>query len=424
MNIIKSTLMGSVIAAVAGVSAVADTIKVGILHSLSGTMAISETTLKDTMLMLIEEQNAKGGVLGKQLEAVVVDPASDWPKFGTLARQLIQQDGVAAIFGGWTSVSRKNVLPVVEELNGLMFYPVQYEGEESSKNVFYTGAAPNQQAIPATVYFLNDLGVQKFALLGTDYVYPRTTNAILESYLKSKGISADSILVNYTPFGHSDWDDIVAEVAAMGEDGSKVGVISTINGDANIGFYEALASAGIMPFDIPVVAFSVGEEELSTLDTADLVGHLAAWNYFQSADTPANAAWVQKWKDRMGLARVTNDPMEAHYIGFNMWINAVEKAGTTDTDAVRQAMYGQTFANLTGGTATMLPNHHLSKPVLIGEINEAGQFDVVKQTTEVNGDAWTDFLPASKKLKSDWKNLGCGKYDTTSNTCVQIKSDY
>ena len=424
MNIFKSTLMGSVIAAVAGVSAVADTIKVGILHSLSGTMAISETTLKDTMLMLIEEQNAKGGLLGKQLEAVVVDPASDWPKFGTLARQLMQRDGVAAIFGGWTSVSRKNVLPVVEELNGLMFYPVQYEGEESSKNVFYTGAAPNQQAIPATDYFLNELGVQKFALLGTDYVYPRTTNAILESYLKSKGISADSILVNYTPFGHSDWDDIVAEVAAMGEDGSKVGVISTINGDANIGFYEALSSAGIMPFDIPVVAFSVGEEELSTLDTTDLVGHLAAWNYFQSADTPANAAWVQKWKNRMGLARVTNDPMEAHYIGFNMWINAVEKAGTTDTDAVRQAMYGQTFANLTGGTATMLPNHHLSKPVLIGEINEAGQFDVVKQTTEVDGDAWTDFLPASKKLKSDWKNLGCGKYDTTSNTCVQIKSDY
>ncbi|MDA7827373.1 urea ABC transporter substrate-binding protein [Rhodobacteraceae bacterium] len=424
MNLIKSTVMGSVIAAVAGVSAMADTIKVGILHSLSGTMAISETTLKDTMLMLIEEQNAKGGVLGKQLEAVVVDPASDWPTFGTKARQLIQQDGVSAIFGCWTSVSRKNVLPVVEELNGLLFYPVQYEGEESSKNVFYTGAAPNQQAIPATDYFLNDLGVQKFALLGTDYVYPQTTNAILEAYLKSKGIPSSSILVNYTPFGHNDWADIVEDVVALGADGSKVGVISTINGDANIGFYEELAAAGVMPFDIPVVAFSVGEEELSTLDTGDLVGHLAAWNYFQSAETPANAEWVKKWKDRMGLERVTNDPMEAHYIGFNMWVNAVEKAGTTDVDAVRQAMYGQTFPNLTGGTAVMLENHHLSKPVLIGEINDSGQFDVVKQTSEVKGDAWTDFLPASKKLKSDWKNLGCGKFDTTTNTCVQIKSDY
>lgn len=424
MNILKSTLLGSVIAAVSGVSAVADTIKVGILHSLSGTMAISETTLKDTMLMLIEEQNAKGGVLGKQLEAVVVDPGSDWPTYGTMARELIQINDVAAIFGGWTSVSRKNVLPVVEELNGLMFYPVQYEGEESSKNVFYTGAAPNQQAIPATDYFLQDLGVKKFALLGTDYVYPQTTNAILEAYLKSKGIPASDIFVNYTPFGHNDWDGIVQQVVDLGADGSKVGVISTINGDANIGFYEALGDAGVMPFDIPVVAFSVGEEELSTLDTTDLVGHLAAWNYFQSADTPANAEWVQKWKNRMGLARVTNDPMEAHYIGFNMWVNAVKKAGTTDTDAVRNAMYGQTFPNLTGGTAVMLENHHLAKPVLIGEINDSGQFDIVKQTAEVNGDAWTDFLPASKNLKSDWKNLGCGKYNTATNTCVQIKSDY
>jgi urea transport system substrate-binding protein len=387
-------------------------------------MAISETTLKDTMLMLIEQQNAKGGVLGKQLEAVVVDPASDWPTFGTMSRQLIEKDGVSVIFGGWTSVSRKNVLPVVEELNGLMFYPVQYEGEESSKNVFYTGAAPNQQAIPATDYFLNDLGVTKFALLGTDYVYPRTTNAILEAYLKSKDIPASDILVNYTPFGHNDWDGIVADIESLGSDGSKVGVISTINGDANIGFYEALGNAGIMPFDIPVIAFSVGEEELSTLDTADLVGHLAAWNYFQSADTPANFEWVKQWKDRMGRERVTNDPMEAHYIGFNMWVNAVEQAGTTDVDAVREAMYGQTFPNLTGGQAVMLPNHHLAKPVLIGEINEVGQFDIISKTTEVDGDAWTDFLPQSANLKSDWKSLGCGMYDTTTNTCVQIKSNY
>jgi urea transport system substrate-binding protein len=337
---------------------------------------------------------------------------------------LITQNGVDVIFGGWTSVSRKNVLPVVEELNGLMFYPVQYEGEESSKNVFYTGAAPNQQAIPATDYFLEKLGIEKFALLGTDYVYPRTTNAILEAYLKSKGVPASSIMVNYTPFGHDDWEDIVDQVREMGSDGSKVGVISTINGDANIGFYETLADAGIMPFDIPVVAFSVGEEELSTLDTGDLVGHLAAWNYFQSAETPANNDWVKKWKARMGPARVTNDPMEAHYIGFTMWVNAVEKAGTTNVDSVRMAMYGQTVPNLTGGTAVMLPNHHLAKPVLIGEINDRGQFDIISQTAEVPGDAWTDFLPQSKNLKSDWKTLGCGMYNTMTSTCVQIGSNY
>src|SRR6056300_1378791 len=296
MNIIKAIVFGAVIAASSGVAAMAETIKVGILHSLSGTMAISETTLKDTMLMLIEEQNAKGGVLGKQLEAVVVDPASDWPTFGTKARELLTQHDVAAMFGCWTSVSRKSVLPVVEELNGLLFYPVQYEGEESSKNVFYTGAAPNQQAIPATDYFLTDLGVEKFALLGTDYVYPRTTNNILESYLQSKGIAPEDIFVDYTPFGHSDWATIVADVKALGADGKKVGVISTINGDANIGFYKELAAAGISADDIPVVAFSVGEEELSGLDTSNLVGHLAAWNYFQSADTPINAEFVAKWK--------------------------------------------------------------------------------------------------------------------------------
>jgi urea transport system substrate-binding protein len=301
-----------------------ETIKVGVLHSLSGTMAISETTLKDTMLMLIEQQNAKGGVLGKQLEAVVVDPASDWPLFAEKARELLTVQNVDVMFGCWTSVSRKSVLPVIEELNGLLFYPVQYEGEESSKNVFYTGAAPNQQAIPATDYFLEELGVEKFALLGTDYVYPRTTNKILEQYLKDKGIPAEDIFVNYTPFGHSDWSKIVADVVALGADGKKVGVISTINGDANIGFYKELAAAGISADDIPVVAFSVGEEELSGLDTTNLVGHLAAWNYFQSADAPVNAEFIEQWKAFAGEERVTNDPMEAHYIGFNMWVNAVE----------------------------------------------------------------------------------------------------
>ena len=399
-------------------------IKVGVLHSLSGTMAISETTLKDTMLTLIDQQNAKGGVLGCELEAVVVDPASDWPLFAEKARELLTVQDVDVIFGNWTSVSRKSVLPVIEELNGLLFYPVQYEGEESSKNVFYTGAAPNQQAIPATDYFLEELGIEKFALLGTDYVYPRTTNNILEAYLKSKGIADDDIFVNYTPFGHSDWSKIVADVVALGADGKKVGVISTINGDANIGFYKELSAAGISADDIPVVAFSVGEEELSGLDTSNLVGHLAAWNYFQSADTAANTEWIAAWKERMGAERVTNDPMEAHYIGFNMWVNAVTDAESVEVDAVRTAMYGQEFPNLTGGTAVMLPNHHLSKPVLIGEITAEGQFDIISQTAEVPGDAWTDFLPESAKLVSDWKDLGCGMYNTETKTCVQTLSNY
>lgn len=399
-------------------------IKIGVLHSLSGTMAISETTLKDTMLMLIEEQNKKGGILGRPIEAVVVDPASDWPLFAEKARELLTVEDVDVMFGCWTSVSRKSVLPVIEELNGLLFYPVQYEGEESSKNVFYTGAAPNQQAIPATDYFLEELGVEKFALLGTDYVYPRTTNNILESYLKGKGIAEEDIFVNYTPFGHSDWSKIVADVVALGADGKKVGVISTINGDANIGFYKELAAAGVSADDIPVVAFSVGEEELSGLDTANLVGHLAAWNYFQSADSELNDAFIAKWKAFAGEERVTNDPMEAHVIGFEMYVKAVEKAGTTDVDAVRTAMYGLEVPNLTGGTAVMLPNHHLAKPVLIGEILEDGQFDIISQTEEVPGDAWTDFLTESAVLKSDWKELGCGMYNTDTNTCVQIQSNY
>jgi len=412
------------IAGTAVMAECADPIKVGVLHSLSGSMAISETTLKDAMLMLIEHQNSKGGVLGCELEAVVVDPASDWPLFAEKARELLTVNEVDVIFGNWTSVSRKSVLPVIEELNGLLFYPVQYEGEESSKNVFYTGAAPNQQAIPATDYFLEELGVEKFALLGTDYVYPRTTNNILESYLKDKGIAAEDIFVNYTPFGQSDWATIVADVVALGEDGKQVGVISTINGDANIGFYKELAAAGISADDIPVIAFSVGEEELSGLDTSNLVGHLAAWNYFQSAESEANKNFIAAWKAFAGEERVTNDPMEAHFIGFNMWMNAATEAGTTDVDAVRTAMYGQEYPNLTGGTAVMLPNHHLAKPVLIGEIQADGQFDIIIQTSEVPGDAWTDFLPASAVLKSDWKDLGCGMYNVETETCVQLTSNY
>ena len=400
-------------------------IKVGVLHSLSGTMAISETTLADTMQMLVEGQNEAGGLLGCDLEAVVVDPASDWPLFAEKTRELLTVDEVDVIFGAWTSVSRKSALPVLEELNGLMFYPVQYEGEESSHNVFYTGAAPNQQAIPAVDYFLEELGVEQFALLGTDYVYPRTTNNILESYLIEKGIKPEDIFVNYTPFGQSDWATIVSDVIALGAGGNQIGVISTINGDANVGFYKELAAAGVSADDIPVVAFSVGEEELSGFDTSELVGHLAAWNYFMSADTEANAAFIAQWQAYTGdNTRVSNDPMEAHYIGFNMWINAATEAGSVDVDEVRAAMYGQEFPNLTGGMAVMLPNHHLSKPVLIGEITADGQFDIISQTAEVEGDAWTDFLRDSAVLISDWKDLGCGMYNTETETCIQLTSNY
>jgi urea transport system substrate-binding protein len=424
----KRTLFASAAAmALAAASpAIADCpIQVGVLHSLSGSMAISETTLRDVMLMLVEQQNAKGGLLGCQLEAVVVDPASDWPLFAELTRQLLTVNEVDVIFGAWTSVSRKALLPVLEELNGLMFYPVQYEGQESSRNVFYTGAAPNQQAIPAVDYFLEELGVESFALLGTDYVYPRTTNSILEAYLLDNGIAPEDIFVNYTPFGHSDWSTIVSDVAALGAGGKQVGVISTINGDANIGFYTELAAQGISADDIPVVAFSVGEEELSGLDTSRLVGHLAAWNYFMSADTPANEEFIATWHDFIGdTNRVTNDPMEAHYIGFNMWVNAVEAAGTTDVDAVREAMWGQEFPNLTGGMAVMNANHHLSKPVLIGEIRADGQFDIITQTEEVPGEAWSPFLSESASLTSDWQTLGCGMFDTGSETCVQMTSNY
>ncbi len=397
-----------------------DTIKVGVLHSLSGTMAISETTLKDTMLMLIEEQNKKGGLLGKKLEAVVVDPASNWPLFAEKARELITKDKVAAIFGCWTSVSRKSVLPVIEELNGILFYPVQYEGEESSKNVFYTGAAPNQQAIPAIDYLMNDIKVERWVLAGTDYVYPRTTNKILEAYLKSKGVDEKDIMINYTPFGHSDWQSIVADIKKFGSAGKKTAVVSTINGDANIPFYKELGNQGMSAEDIPVVAFSVGEEELSGMDTKPLVGHLAAWNYFMSEDTTKNAAFIKKWHEFIkNDKRVTNDPMEAHYIGFNMWVKAVEKAGTTDSDAVQKAMIGIKFPNLTGGLAQMLPNHHLSKPVLIGEIQEDGQFFAVWQTnTLVKGDAWSDFLPASKPIIADWTPpINCGNYNTETKKC-------
>lgn len=417
---VKSAIVAGGVALSAFAAQAQNTIKVGVLHSLSGTMAISETTLKDVMLMLIEDQNKKGGVLGKKLEAVVVDPASNWPLFAEKARELVQKDKVAAIFCCWTSVSRKSVLPVVEELNTVVFYPVQYEGEESSKNIFYTGAAPNQQAIPAVDYLAENEKVQRWVLAGTDYVYPRTTNKILEAYLKSKGVKPEDIMINYTPFGHSDWQTIVADIKKFGSTGKKTAVVSTINGDANVPFYKELANQGIKAIDIPVVAFSVGEEELAGIDTKPLVGHLAAWNYFQSIDTPDNKAFIEKWKAyTKNPKRVTNDPMEAHVIGFQMWVKAVEKAGTTDPNKVIDALIGVSVPNLTGGYSTMMPNHHITKPVFIGEIQANGQFNVVWQTPGlVVAQEWSPYLEGSKDLIADWRApMTCGNFNVKTGKC-------
>ncbi|WP_044531631.1 urea ABC transporter substrate-binding protein [Herbaspirillum sp. B65] len=389
----------------------ADTIKVGILHSLSGTMAISETSLKDVALMTIDEINAAGGVMGKKLEPVVVDPASNWPLFAEKARQLISQDKVSVVFGCWTSVSRKSVLPVFKELNSLLFYPVQYEGEELEKNVFYTGAAPNQQAIPAVEYVMSKEGggAKRFVLLGTDYVYPRTTNKILRAFLHSKGVKDSDIDEVYTPFGHSDYQTIVANIKKFSA-GGKTAVISTINGDSNVPFYKELGNAGLKATDVPVVAFSVGEEELRGVDTKPLVGHLAAWNYFESVKNPVNAAFIKKWKEYAKAKNlpnadtvVTNDPMEATYVGIHMWAQAVEKAKSTDTDKVIAAMAGQTFKAPSGYTLEMdKTNHHLHKPVMIGEIKADGQFNVVYKTkTTIRAQPWSPYIPGNESKQKN-----------------------
>ena len=414
-SFVKSIAAGAVVTAVSLIpgryALAADTIKVGVLHSLSGTMAISETVLKDVTLMAIDEINAKGGVLGKKLEAVVVDPASNWPLFAEKARQLLTQDKVAVVFGCWTSVSRKSVLPVFEELNGLLFYPVQYEGEELSKNVFYTGAAPNQQAIPAVEYLMSKEGggAKRWVLLGTDYVYPRTTNKILRAFLKSKGVDDKDIDEKYTPFGHSDYQTIVADIKKFAA-GGKTAVVSTINGDSNVPFYKELGNAGLKATDVPVVAFSVGEEELRGVDTKPLVGHLAAWNYFMSIKNPVNDAWKKEWaayakaKKLPGADKpLTNDPMEAAWIGIHMWKQAVEKAKTTDVDKVIAAMAGQTFKAPSGITSTMDPkNHHLHKAVFIGEVKADGQFNVVWKTKgPVKAQPWSPFIAGNDKKKDE-----------------------
>ena len=411
-SILKHLALSTALAAVftaAPVAQAAGTVKVGVLHSLSGTMAISETVLKDVALMTFDEINASGGVLGKKIEPVVVDPASNWPLFAEKARQLISQDKVAAVFGCWTSVSRKSVLPVFEELNGLLFYPVQYEGEELSKNVFYTGAAPNQQAIPAVEYLMSKDGggAKRFVLLGTDYVYPRTTNKILRAFLHSKGIDDKDIDEKYTPFGYSDYQTIVADIKKFSA-GGKTAVISTINGDSNVPFYKELGNQGLKATDVPVVAFSVGEEELRGVDTKPLIGHLAAWNYFMSLKNPENDAFKKKWaayakaKKLPGADRpVTNDPMEATYVGIHMWKQAVEKAKSFDSDKVIAAMGGQTFNAPDGFTIEMdKTNHHLHKPVMIGEVKADGQFNIVwKTSAPIRAQPWSPFIPGNEKKK-------------------------
>jgi branched-chain amino acid transport system substrate-binding protein/urea transport system substrate-binding protein len=381
-----------------------ETIKIGILHSLSGTMAISETILKDFMLMQVADLNAKGGLLVRQIEPVVVDPASNWPLFAEKARELLQHDKVAAVFGCWTSVSRKSVLPVFEELNGLLFYPLEYEGEESSKNIFYGGSVPQNKALPAIDYLMSDKGggFKRFILEGTDYVYPRTSNLIMRAYLKHKGVADDDIRENYTPFGFSDWQTEVAAIKKFGKNGKPTAVVSTINGDANVPFYKELGNQAVSATKIPVIAFSVGEEELTGIDTKPLVGHLAGWSYFESVDTPENKAFIDHWhaytKDPKS---VTNDPMESAYLLFNMWAQAVTKAGSADVEAVRQAMIGQTVASPGGYTAVMNENHHVTKPVMIGEIRADGQFNVVYRSEPIVPVPWSPYLPGGTKVSSN-----------------------
>jgi len=412
-NFIRATVLSAALASMGVVSfaaRAADTIKVGVLHSLSGTMAISETALKETVLMTIDEINKSGGVLGKKLEPVVVDPASNWPLFAEKARQLLTKDKVAVTFGCWTSVSRKSVLPVYKELNGLLFYPVQYEGEELEKNVFYTGAAPNQQAIPAVEYLMSKDGgeAKRFVLLGTDYVYPRTTNKILRAFLKSKGVAEEDIMEEYTPFGHSDYQTIIAKIKKFAGEGKKTAVVSTINGDSNVPFYKELGNAGLKATDVPVVAFSVGEEELRGVDTKPLVGHLASWNYFMSLKNPENTKFVKLYQDWAKKAKlpnadkvVTNDPMEATYIGIHMWKQAVEKAKSTDVDKVIAAMGGQTFKAPSGITSMMdEKNHHLHKSVFIGEVKADGQFNVVWKTPgPVKAQPWSPYIAGNDTKK-------------------------
>jgi urea transport system substrate-binding protein len=371
-----------------------DTVKIGILHSLSGTMAISEVSCKDGTMLAVDEINAAGGVLGKKIVPVIVDPASNWDLFAEKAKQLVLQDKVAVTFGCWTSVSRKSVLPVYEANDALLFYPVQYEGEEQSLNVFYTAASPNQQLVPAAQYMMSEDGgsYKKFFLLGTDYVFPRTANKVLKAFLLSKGVPEANIAEEYTPFHHQDYQTIVAKIKAFAADG-KTTVLSTINGDSNVPFYKEFANQGLTAADVPIMAFSVAEDELRAMDVPPLVGHLACWNYFMSIDTPENAKFIAAFKAKYGADRVTDDPIEAAYYGVYVWKAACEKAKSFDVDKVREQVYGLEFDS-PGGHKKMDPkNQHTYKPVYIGEILKDGQFKIVWQSKGlVKPDSYSTYL--------------------------------
>ncbi|KGJ98464.1 ABC transporter substrate-binding protein [Thalassotalea sp. ND16A] len=397
-----------------------DTIKVGILHSLSGDMAISESVLKDALLMLIEEQNSKGGLLGKQLEAIVLDPESNWPLFAEKARQLIEQKNVDVIFGCWTSVSRKHVLPVVEELNHILFYPVQYEGQESSRNIFYTGASPNQQALPAIDYLIKDKAIERWVLMGTDYLYPRTVNKIITSYLNELGVDNDDIMLSYTPFGFNQWQERIADIKRYAKQGKKTAIVSTINGVANVSFYQEIVKQKINANELPIMAFSISENELSQIGSENLTGHLVAWNYVMDVSHPNNTAFIQRWQTFQNNKKaVTNDPIEAHYIGFELWLKAVNIAQTTESNRVIDALIGLKVTNLSGGEAQMLPNHHITKPFMVGRIEDSGKIKFIEQPSKnIPGDAWSDFILTSKYLIADWtKPVMCGRFNKISKQC-------
>lgn len=384
-----------------------DTVKVGVLHSLSGTMAISETSLRDILLFTFDEINASGGVLGKKIEPVVADGASNWPLFAEKAKELLDKDKVAVTFGCWTSVSRKSVLPVYEEKKGLLFYPVQYEGEEMSPNIFYTAEAVNQQATPAVDYLLAE-GKKKFYLLGSDYVYPQTTNLVLLEYLLSKGVPLENIgggftkdgdgkiisAGKYTPFGHTDYQQIVAEIKQFCASGDAA-IISTLNGDTNVPFFKEYAAAGLTSETAPVVSFSISEDEFRGLPAKQLVGQLGCWTYFQSIKSPANAKFVkdfEAWLEKSTVpgivkeGRVTCSPMVLSYNGVYLWKLAVEKAGSFDVDKVVAALESGISFDGPGGTVTTQKNHHLTKNVFIGESKADGQFKILKEYKDVVGE--------------------------------------
>ena len=385
-----------------------DTIKVGILHSLSGTMAISETTVVDAELLAIKEINEAGGVLGKQIEPVQEDGKSDWPTFAEKAKKLIEEDKVAVVFGCWTSASRKAVLPVFESADHMLWYPVQYEGQECSKNIFYTGAAPNQQIEPAVDWLMENKG-QEFFLVGSDYVFPRTANTIIKEQVNAKG----GVVVgeDYLPLGNTEVTPIIAKIQDALPDGGVI--FNTLNGDSNVAFFKQMQGAGLNPDLYPVMSVSVAEEEVRQIGPEFLVGHYAAWNYFQTVETPENEKWVADFKAEYGEDRVTNDPMEAAYIMVYLWKQAVEQAGDAyDLAAVREAAYGQTF-DAPEGTVTMNANHHISKTVRIGEIREDGLFEIVSETDgPVDPEPWNQYVPETKGFGCDWSDSEKGeKYE-------------